>query len=427
MDAELRRVCVVGIGRVGLPLALALQEAGLEVVGIDHDPALLAAVRRRAMPFQEPGFDELLSRQGLMVSDGFEAVSAADAVVVTVGTPLREHIETDLRQVQAVIDAVAPRLKPGALLCLRSTIAPGTTEFVRRTLEARTARRLGDGLLLAFCPERIAEGRARVELKSLPQIVGAQDAKSRARARELFGRLGTELLDTDFRGAELAKLFNNISRYVYFAVSNQLAMVAAQFGANIHEVLHLANHQYPRGIIAAPGLTAGTCLRKDFGMINEFAPYPDLLLSAWKVNEYVPRFLVEAALQRGPIAGKTVAVLGYTFKRGADDLRDSLAPKLVRLILREVPREVRICEPYLGAELPSPREDGGTVRNWPLPDALRGADVAFVATNHELFVQGVLRHAEPHACVVDLWNCTRQGRMSFVAGEVAATGGGGGA
>jgi UDP-N-acetyl-D-mannosaminuronic acid dehydrogenase len=423
MSAPLRRVCVVGIGRVGLPLALALQEAGFEVVGIDRDPELLAAIRRHEMPFQEPGFDELLAVKGLLVSDGFEPIAAADAVVVTVGTPLREHIETDLRQVQAVVDHIAPRLKPGALLVLRSTIAPGTTEFVRRTLEARTHRKLGDGFLLAFCPERLAEGRAREELKTLPQIVGAQDEKSRARARELFAPLGPEILDTDFRGAELTKLFNNISRYVYFAVSNQLAMVAGKFGANIHEILHLANHKYPRGIIAAPGFTAGTCLRKDFGMINEFAPYPDLLLSAWKVNEFMPRFLVEAALERGPLAGRTVAVLGYTFKRGADDLRDSLAPKLVRQILREVPAEVRICEPYLGAELPSPKEDGGRVRNWPLADALRGADVAFVATNHEVFARELLQHAQPQTLVVDLWNCTAQERMAYVVRDVVRPGG----
>jgi len=418
MSAALRRVCVVGIGRVGLPLALALQEAGFEVVGIDRDPALLAAIRRHAMPFQEPGFDELLAARGLLVSQAFDAIATADAVIVTVGTPLREHIETDLRQVQDVLDHVVPRLKPDALLVLRSTIAPGTTEYVRRTVEARTGRKLGDGFLLAFCPERIAEGKAREELQSLPQIVGTQDAKSRARARELFAPLGTELLDTDFTGAELAKLFNNISRYVYFAVSNQLAMVAAHFGANIHEVLHLANHKYPRGIIAAPGLTAGTCLRKDFGMINEFVPYPDLLLSAWKVNEYVPRFLVEAALAHGPLAGRTVAVLGYTFKRGADDLRDSLAPKLVRLIQREVPREVRVCEPHLAGELPSAREDGGTVRNWPLADALRGADVVFVAVNHDEFARDVLPKAEPHALVVDLWNCTARGRMAYRVRDV---------
>ena len=333
----LRRVCVVGIGRVGLPLALALQEAGFEVVGIDRDPALLAAIRRHAMPFQEPGFDELLAKKGLLVSEAFDAIAAADAVIVTVGTPLREHIETDLRQVQDVLDHVVPRLKPDALLVLRSTIAPGTTEYVRRTVEARTGRKLGDGFLLAFCPERIAEGKAREELQSLPQIVGTQDAKSRARAHELFAPLGTELLDADFCGAELAKLFNNISRYVYFAVSNQLAMVAAQFGANIHEVLHLANHSIRAG--SSAGSHRRHLLRKDFDD-QRVRPHPDLLLGV--EGERARAALVEARRARGAEAGPSPCWLHAAGRRRPARLARAEARGLIQ---REVPREVRLRAP----------------------------------------------------------------------------------
>ena len=417
---ELSRVGVVGIGRVGLPLALALREAGFDVFGIDRDEALLAAVAERRMPFREPGFDELLSETGLEAGSSYEPVGTADAVVITVGTPLKAHIETDLAQLRSVLGEILPRLRKGALLVLRSTVAPGTTEYVARLLKSRHGRSVGDDVALAFCPERIAEGRARVELKALPQIVGAEDERSRRLAHLLFAPLGAERLDTDWRGAELAKLFNNISRTVYFAVSNQLAIVAEQFGANIHEVLHLCNHGYPRTIIASPGFTAGTCLRKDFGMINEHAPYPDLLLSAWKVNEAVPRFLVDLALRRRPLHDRTVAVLGYTFKRGADDLRDSLAPKLVRAIEREVPREVRICEPYLGAELPEPQETGGTVRNWPLDECLQGAEVVFVATDHEPFAGLAPPRLGAGTLVIDLWNCTGRGEICYEVGEAEA-------
>lgn len=403
---------------MGLPLALALQEAGFEVTGIDRDVEMLRKIRARKMPFREPGFDELLERQGLSVSESFEPISRSDAVIITVGTPLREHIETDLTQVQAVLDQVIPCLHRDMLVALRSTIAPGTTEYVRRTLEARSSLRVGKDLYLAFCPERLAEGKAREELRVLPQIIGAEDAGSRARARELFAPLGAEPLDTSYLGAELAKLFNNISRYLYFAVSNQLAMVAERFGVNIHEVLHLANYQYPRGIIATPGFTAGTCLRKDFGMINEFAPYPDLLLSAWKVNEFVPRFLVEMALARTPIRGKVVAVLGYTFKRGADDLRDSLAPKLIRTIEREVPKEIRICEPYLDRTLESPFGRERREKNWALEEALEGADLVFVATNHDVFGPDMLERASPETLVIDLWNVTGKARITYRVSEV---------
>lgn len=419
MLPSLQRVCVVGIGRVGLPLALALREAGFDVTGVDRDADLLDCLRDRKMPFREPGFEALLQAGPLEVSSNYAPITQAQAVVITVGTPLREHIETDLTQIQNVLNLIIPLLQKDTLIALRSTVAPGTTEYVRRFLEANTPYRVGQDLFLAFCPERIAEGRAREELRTLPQIIGTTDEASRQRARELFGPLGAEALDTDYKGAELTKLFNNISRYVYFAVSNQLAMVAEQFDANIHEILHLANYKYPRNIIASPGFTAGTCLRKDFGMINEFAAYPDLLLSAWKVNEYVPRFLVEAALRQAPLHGKVVAVLGYSFKRGADDLRDSLAPKLVRTIDREVPAEIRICEPYLGDPLPSATEGRRPVRNWTLGAALEGAEVVFVATNHAPFAS-VPALAAAGTLVVDLWNCTGEGHLTYrVGGESA--------
>ena len=158
---------------------------------------------------------------------------------------------------------------------------------MRKWLERHTTLKVGETLGLAFCPERIAEGKAYEELRTLPQIVGTQDELSASKARQLFENLAPEILPTDYVSAELVKLFNNIARYVHFAVANQFALVADTFGANIYEIRRMANHNYQRNFIAMPGLTAGTCLH---GMINEWSPYPDLLLAAWKMNEYIPAF-----------------------------------------------------------------------------------------------------------------------------------------
>lgn len=330
-------VCVVGTGRVGLPLALSLLEVGVHVVGLDVDARLRETVNAGRMPFHEPGYDALVASRRFVVHDDPSIVSRARTLVITVGTPLHNHIETDLRQIQRVLEGVAPFLRSGHLICLRSTVAPGTTAFVQRWLSRHTKLEVGRDLGLAFCPERIAEGKAYEELRTLPQIVGAQDADSLAAASALFGRLAPEIMPTDFVSAELVKLFNNISRYVHFALANQFALIADEQGANIHEIRRMANHRYPRNGIAAPGLTAGTCLRKDFGMINEWSPYPDLLLSAWKMNEYIPAFLVQHLRQRTPLHDKRVALLGYSFKADTDDVRDSLAPKLYRYVDRETP------------------------------------------------------------------------------------------
>jgi UDP-N-acetyl-D-mannosaminuronic acid dehydrogenase len=304
-------------------------------------------------------------------------------------------------------------LRPGHLLCLRSTVAPGTTAFVRRWLERNTTLRVGDTLALAFCPERIAEGKAYEEIRTLPQIIGTEDALSRERARALFAPLAPELLETDYVSAELVKLFNNITRYVHFALANQFALIADTHGANIHEIRRMANLRYPRNQFAAPGLTAGTCLRKDFGMINEWSPYPDLLLSAWKMNEYMPAFLVQHLRQRTPLHDRRVAMLGFSFKADTDDVRDSLAPKLMRYIERETPLSLRVHDPHLSSPLP---ESGG-VENTPLEAALADVDCVFVATNHSGFDVALQRLAltRPDAWIADIWNVAGIDQMFYQA------------
>lgn len=413
-------VCVVGTGRVGLPLALSLMEAGLETIGVDTDPNLRDSVNRGRMPFSEPGFDELVGSRRLVVEADAEVVAQSRAIVITVGTPLMNHVEADLSQIHKVLANIRPYLRPDQLLCLRSTVGPGTTEFVRKWIERHTDLRVGVDLFLAFCPERIAEGKAREELHTLPQIVGSQDPESGRRAQELFGRLTKETLPTDWKSAELVKLFNNILRYVHFALANQFALVADDFGANIHEIRALANHGYPRSFLAAPGMTAGTCLRKDFGMLNEWSPYPDMLLSAWKMNEYVPAFLVQHLSQRVDLHDQVVAVLGFTFKQDTDDLRDSLAPKLWRYVNRQMPVEVRVTDHHLADPIPEP--SAGNPRNWDLDEALDGAGVVFVATNHTGYREALQRLARkaPDTWVADIWNVGGTDQIFYRAGEVLA-------
>jgi UDP-N-acetyl-D-mannosaminuronic acid dehydrogenase len=183
----------------------------------------------------------------------------------------------------------------------------------------------------------------------------------------------------------------------------------------VYEVIRMANENYPRNKIPFPGFTAGACLRKDFGMISEDNPYSDLFLSAWRINEHTPKFLVLQLKKRTELFGKNVVVLGATFKRDSDDFRDSLTPKLIRCIEREAPRSVAVHEPHLGEIIDDWRE-GYTVRNSPLNEILSSADIVFVALNHSVFERDFdkIYQAVPEgAWFVDIWNVSGNDKIFF--------------
>jgi len=412
-----RSLSVIGLGRVGLPLALSFADRGVQVLGVDHDRALLESVRAGRMPFTEAGTQELLDR--VHGTGRFElAERAADAarsddIVITIGTPSFSHLESDLSQVRAAVDDLLPLLRPGHALILRSTIAPGTTEFVAAYIEKQRGLRPGEDVFVAHAPERIAAGRFLEEISTLPCIIGGVGEASTECAAATFSIFGAPIVKTTPVQAELAKIWTNILRYTTFALPNLLMMDCERYDANVFEVIDLINHDYPRGGIAWPGLTAGTCLRKDFVFSEERSNAPGMLLAVSRVNEAVPLFLVEGIKRRlGDLASRKIAVLGLTFKRDTDDERDSLSPKLIRLLEREL-ADVAVCDPH--ARTPTQ----------PLADAVRAADVVIVATNHSAFegpaaLRTIIECAAEDCLVVDPWNALGTSQVFAYAAESAA-------
>ncbi len=415
-----RYISVIGLGRVGLPLALCFADRGLHVLGVDHDPNLLASLRAGRMPWNEAGTQPLLDRVRasgrLELTDRAADAAQADDIVITIGTPSFSHIESDLREVRAAIDDLLPLLRPGHSLILRSTIAPGTTEFVAGYIEKQRDLRVGEHVFVAHAPERIAAGRFLEEITTLPCIIGGVGMSSTERAASLFSVFGAPIVRTTPVQAELAKIWTNILRYATFALPNLLMMDCETYDANVFDVIELINHDYPRGGIALPGMTAGTCLRKDFAFSEERSHAPGMLLAVSRVNEGVPLFLVEGIKRRiGSLSSRKVAVLGLTFKRDTDDERDSLSPKLIRLLEREL-ADVAVCDPHAATPTQS------------LQDAVRDADVVIVATNHSVFAgAGTLREilalASSESLLVDPWNSLGTAQVFAYAAEVSALAG----
>jgi UDP-N-acetyl-D-mannosaminuronic acid dehydrogenase len=418
--SDARSVSVIGLGRVGLPLALTFAERGLRVLGVDNDRAKLDPLSAGRMPFQEPGCQEILDRLQagsaageLVLTDTAADAAQAEDIVITLGTPSFSHVESDLSQIRSALDDLLPLLRPGHALILRSTIAPGTTEFVAGYLEKRRGLRVGEDVFVAHAPERIAAGKFLEEITTLPCIVGGVGEASTERAAELFSVFDAPIVRTTPVQAELAKIWTNILRYATFALPNLLMMDCEQYGANVFEVIDLINRDYTRGGIKMPGMTAGTCLRKDFVFSEERSAAPGMLLAVSRVNEGVPLFLVEGVKRRlGSLASRKVAVLGLTFKRDTDDERDSLSPKLIRFLEREL-ADVAVCDPYA----PTPTQ--------PLEEAVRDADVVIVATNHSDFetpdtLRTIRELAGDECLLVDPWNSLGTGQVFLYVAESAA-------
>ncbi|MEO8966228.1 MAG: UDP binding domain-containing protein, partial [Solirubrobacteraceae bacterium] len=296
---------------------------------------------------------------------------------------------------------------------LRSTIAPGTTEYVAGYIAKRRTLRVGEDVFVAHAPERIAAGRFLEEISSLPCIIGGVCETSTERAASLFSVFGAPIVRTTPVQAELAKIWTNILRYATFALPNLLMMDCEMYGANVFDVIELINHDYPRGGIAMPGMTAGTCLRKDFAFSEERSHAPGMLLAVSRVNEGVPLFLVEGVKRRmGSLGSRKVAVLGLTFKRDTDDERDSLSPKLIRLLEREL-ADVAVSDPHAA----TPTQ--------PIDEAVRDADVVIVATNHSAYespeaLREILALAAEDCLLVDPWNSLGTGQVFLYAAEASA-------
>jgi UDP-N-acetyl-D-mannosaminuronic acid dehydrogenase len=393
-EDDLEMVVVGGCGHVGLPLALAFAETGLKVGIYDLDQAKIDLVRSGRMPFRESGAEELLQRQlaegRLQFSAKPSIVARADVIVLVIGTPIDEFMNPSVRLFDKVVDELAPQLRPEALFILRSTVYPGTTDYVGERLAGH-----GVSADVVCAPERIAEGFALEEMRTLPQLVGCSSDVAFERASDLFGRMDVEVVRTTPTEAELAKLMTNTWRYMKFAIANQFFEIAHRAGIDYGNVLHAIRHNYPRATdLPAPGFAAGPCLLKDTMQLAAFSPdhFP-MGHAAMLINENLPNYVIDTLDHRRRLAGRTVGILGMAFKGESDDPRTSLSYKLKKLAAFKG-AQVLCSDPYV----PDPQLV-------PVEEVLDRSDVIIVAAPHRAYRELEFNGRD----VVDVWGVTGQG------------------
>jgi UDP-N-acetyl-D-mannosaminuronic acid dehydrogenase len=387
-------VVVGGCGHVGLPLGLAFADRGLRVALYDLNAAAVDQVNQGAMPFAEPGGAEVLARVAgarLTATTDRALVGQAEHVVIVVGTPVDEHLNPDPTAVSRAVRDLADQLHADQLLVLRSTLYPGTTALVERTVTE-----LGLGLGVTFCPERIAEGKAMTELFELPQIVAGRNREVLDRAEKLFRNLTAQTVQMSPEEAELAKLFTNTWRYIKFATANQLFMMANDFGVDYERIRAGLALDYPRAAdLPRAGFAAGPCLLKDTMQLAAFNNNNFVLgHAAMSVNEGLPLYLVSKLSQQFSLAEMTVGILGMAFKEESDDIRSSLSYKLKR-ILRFRAHAVVCHDPYV-------RDDPELEE---LDRVLEEADLLVIGAPHQRY-----RELAPEVPLIDIWGLNPAGR-----------------
>lgn len=332
------KVAVIGAGgHVGFPFSLVVADAGHEVYGIEINEGLCAALNAGIIPYVEYGaekiFDGLLTSGKIMFTPDSSEIRDCDIIAIMIGTPVDGEGNPRLDDILDYVKFdLAINMKKGQLIILRSTVAPGTTEIIKRELEKATRMKEGEDFFLVFCPERVAQSHGIEESKKFPQLIGAFCGESYDMARDFFASFndGATFFLTP-REAEVGKLITNMYRYVNFALANEFFMIADKQGVDIHKVINAANYEYGRMAVPLPGPNVGgPCLFKDGKFLLTDIHFADLIQTSFHINEGMPDYIFNRIKGINPSIGN-ILILGLTFKANCDDTRNSLSYKLIKV------------------------------------------------------------------------------------------------
>jgi UDP-N-acetyl-D-mannosaminuronic acid dehydrogenase len=414
-----RSVCMIGLGYVGLTLAVAMAEVGFRIHGVELSADTISAVRSGRAPFRESGLDQRLAQQvqsGMITaSQEWPAPGICNVYIVTVGTPLADGKKvTNLDSIRAVTRRLTQNLRPYNMVVLRSTVRVG----VSRSIVKPALDETGIAYDLAFCPERTLEGRALQELRTLPQIVGGLDNASSQRAAQLFNYLTpTTIRVSDLETAEMIKLINNTQRDLMFAFANEVADICDAIGVSAPEVIEAGNMGYPRGGMPLPGPVGGPCLEKDPYILAEGVAGRGadvrLPMLGRQVNEALPArtaaILAEeltARIPRDKVARGVIMGVAFKGRPETSDLRGTLAIPLIAELKSQFPgARIVAYDPSVPAD---DIRSLGVAACATAEEAFRDADFVVYQNNNAAFARLSLadlsRLMRQDGVIYDMWN-----------------------
>jgi UDP-N-acetyl-D-glucosamine dehydrogenase len=415
LEARTAKIGVIGLGYVGLPLAVEFAGAGLHVVPVDVDAAKIESLRRGESYIPDVPTDRLrpqVEAGRLAATTDFRALAGVDAVSICVPTPLRKTKDPDLSFVVAAVEAFAPHLRRGQLVVLESTTYPGTTEEVVRPMLERDGLVAGRDFFLAFSPERVDPANPEWHTGNTPKVVGGIDRASTEAACALYGTIvSTTVPVSSTRVAEMVKLLENTFRAVNIGMVNELALMCRQMGIDVWEVIDAAKTK-PFGFMAfypGPGL-GGHCIPIDPFYLSwkaRQAGFESRFIElAGYVNSGMPRYVIERVSDAlnsigKPIRGSRIHLLGMAYKGNVGDYRESPAIDIARLLAQR-----GAVVSYSDPHVPSVDDHGFVMTETPIAAALdAGIDCAVIVTDHRAFDYGTLVARAP--LVVDTRNALK--------------------
>ena len=391
-----KRISIIGgCGHIGLPLGIVLARTGFDVDLVDINRAAVDLVNSGKLPFLEDDaqviLEDVLKQGKIKATIDVSVISYSDVIFVTIGTPVDEHQSPVPRIFSDFFHSIEEYLRPGQMIVLRSTVYPGTSDWLTKKLAPL-------GVDLAFAPERIVQGKAISELYSLPQITSASTPSALTRIDFIFSKFCPEIVHSTLAEAEFAKLFLNAYRYIQFAATNQFFMLAEQAGVDYASVYRVMTTGYDRAVgFPRAGLSAGPCLLKDTQQLLAFGQNQfQIGNAAIMVNEGLALRLVSIAEEVVDLPNSIVGVLGMAFKAENDDIRSSLSYR-VRKMLQLKAKNVISSDPYVTNDVTLISES----------DLLEQSDLIILCTPHERYKSIDFGNK----VVIDIWNLQNKGLL----------------